>query len=97
MVLALPLLFPQGIGPKIFTEGKSRAIPSTVIDPLKPEIFALEVNNGPVSLKRDCAIFEFGILNPIVRSWLVRFTVCFSEAGITIVRAPGQYFEAIFS
>ena len=54
------------MGPKIFIEGKSRAIPSAVIDPLKPEIFALEVNNGPVSLKRDCAIFEFGILKPIV-------------------------------
>ena len=85
------------MGPKIFIEGKSRAIPSAVIDPLKPEIFALEVNNGPVSLKRDCAIFEFGILNPIVRSLLVRCAVCFAEAGITIVRAPGQYFEAKFS
>ena len=59
MVLALPLLFSQGIGPKIFTEGKSRAIPSTVIDPLKPEIFALEVNNGPVTLKRDCATVSY--------------------------------------
>jgi len=49
------------MGPKIFIEGKSRAIPSAVIYPLKPEMFALEVNNGPVSLKRDCAIFKFGI------------------------------------
>ena len=96
-MLAFPLLFPQGIGPTIFTDGKSRAIPSAVIDPLKPEIFALEVNKGPVSLKRDCAINEFGILKPIVKSLLVRFTDCFSEAGITIVRAPGHYFEAIFS
>ena len=53
MVLAFPLLSPHGMGPKIFKEGKSQAIPSTVVDPLKPEIFALEVNNGPVSLMRD--------------------------------------------
>ena len=62
-----------------------------------PERFALEVNNGPVTLKRDCAINEFGILNPIVRSLLVMIVACFSEAGTTIVSAPGQYFEAIFS
>ena len=53
IVLAFPLIFPQGIGPKIFTDGKSRAILSTVVDPLNPEIFALEVNNGPVYLIRD--------------------------------------------
>ena len=52
MVLAFPLLFPHGIGPRISTEGKSKAIPSAVIDPVKPEIFALEVNNGPVSCIR---------------------------------------------
>ena len=34
---------------RISKEGKSDARPSAVIDPAKPEIFALEVNNGPVS------------------------------------------------
>ena len=54
-------------------------MPSTAIDPLTPEIFALEVNNGPVSFIRDWAICEFGILNPIVLYLIVRITVCFFE------------------
>ena len=72
MVLAFPLLFSQGTGPRISTEGKSNAIPSAVIDPVKPEIFALEVNKGPVSFNRDFEVNEFGILKPRVKSVLVR-------------------------
>ena len=44
--------FNTSAGPRISTEGKSKAIPSAVIDPVNPEIFALEVSNGPVSFIR---------------------------------------------
>ena len=52
MVLAFPLLFPHGIGPRISTEGKSKALPSAVIVHVKPVIFELVVNFGPVSCIR---------------------------------------------
>ena len=71
IVLAFPLLLFHGTGPRTFKEGKSKATPFAVSDPVKPEILALDVNNGPVSLMRDLAMYEFGILMPRVKSLLV--------------------------
>ena len=96
MVLAFPLPSSQGMGPRISTEGKSKAIPSAEIDPVKPEIFALEVNNGPVSLMRDCAIYEFGILNPRVKLLLVMISLFFFEGGIQMLGVQAKILELLF-
>ena len=90
MVLALPLQFSQGTGPKIFTLGKLIEISFALIAEGKPERFALEVSNGPLSVKSNLAILEFGIRKPIVKSLLVENDLFFSEIGTMIVRGPGQ-------
>ena len=51
MVLALPLHFLQGIGPKISTLGKLIEISFALVAVGKPDRFALEVSNGPLSFK----------------------------------------------
>ena len=49
IVLAFPLHFSQGTGPKISTLGNSIEMSFTLTAVGIPERFALEVNNGPVS------------------------------------------------
>ena len=90
MVLALPLHFSQGIGPKIFTLGKLIEISSALVAVGKPDIFALEVNNGPLSFKSNLAIFEFGIRKPNVKLLVDENDLLFSEIGTIIVKGPGQ-------
>ena len=90
MVLALPLHFSQGIGPNIFTLGKLIEISFALVAVGKPERFALEVSNGPLSFKNNLAIFEFGIRKPDVLLLLDEKVFLFSEIGIMIVKGPGQ-------
>ena len=67
MVLALPLQFSQGTGPKIFILGKLIEISFALVAEGIPDRFALEVSNGPLSFKSNLAIFEFGIRKPSVK------------------------------
>ena len=90
MVLALPLHFLQGIGPKIFTLGKLIEISFALVAGGKPEIFALEVSNGPLSFKSNLVIFESGIRRPNVKLLADENDLVFSEHGIMIVKGPGQ-------
>ena len=51
-MLAFPLPSSQGTGPSILILGKSKAIPSAVIDPVKPEkmsVFSKEISFNKVS------------------------------------------------
>ena len=78
MVLALPLHFSQGTGPKISTLGKSIEISFALVAGGTPERFALEVNNGPLFSTRNLAIIELGILKPSVKLLLVNNDFLFS-------------------
>tara|TARA_Y100000748_G_C15165066_1_gene359429 strand:+ start:251 stop:523 length:273 start_codon:yes stop_codon:yes gene_type:complete len=90
MVLALPLHFSQGIGPKIFTLGKLIEISFALVAVGKPDRFALDVSSGPLSFKSNLAIFEFGIRKPNVKLLVDENDLLFSEHGIMIVKGPGQ-------
>ena len=90
MVLALPLHFSQGTGPKIFTLAKLIETSFALVDGDKPDRFALEVSNGPLSFKSNLAIFEFGIRKPNVKLLVDENDLLFLEQGIIIVKGPGQ-------
>tara|TARA_A100000164_G_scaffold143691_1_gene127564 strand:+ start:458 stop:730 length:273 start_codon:yes stop_codon:yes gene_type:complete len=90
MVLALPLHFSQGIGPKKFTSGKLIEISFALVAVGKPDRFALEVSNGPLSFKSNLAIFELGIRKPNVKLLVDENDLLLSELGIMIVNGPGQ-------
>ena len=90
MVLALPLHFSQGIGPKIFTLVKLVEISFALVAVGWPERFALDVSSGPLSFKSDLAIFEFGIRKPKVKLLVDENDLLFSEHGMMIVKGPGQ-------
>ena len=77
MVLALPLHFPQGIGPKIFTLGKLIEISFALVAVGKPDRFALEVSNGPLSFRSNLVVCEFGIRKPNVKLLVVENDLLF--------------------
>ena len=79
MVLALPLQFSQGMGPRKFILGKLIEISFALVAVGKPDRFALEVSNGPLSFKSNLAIFEFGILKPNVKLLAVENDLFFSS------------------
>jgi len=79
------------------TLGKSIEISFSLLPGGKPEIFALDVSNGPLSLMSNLAIFEFGILKPNVRSLLGNNGLLCSEIGITIVNGTSAIGSIFFA
>ena len=75
IVLASPLHSGHGIGSKRSRFGRSKATSSAVKDVFNPEIFALEVANGPVIDNNDLATGEFGTLIPRVLLFLENFNL----------------------